>query len=783
MNDNKLSRYSGLAAVVAGAFIFVGYVRRVLTVAAGADVAVVVAAASFLGIAVGASLVAAVGERAGRGGRATLGLNALLFGAAAFIAGAAVGHLPLAVGGSAGAAWLVAAVYVVAGALPLGFVGFALGVAFRTYGDEPGRVYGAFLGGGAAGVILGAAAFAFSGAAAALTLAVVVGAAGAVLLNPGRTRLGLAAPAVAAALAVALPLGVPSLFRPAASPGTFLGASGSFPAASAWSASARAELVGAAAGDPTAPLFTIFDAGIVRTLPEHEWLAVDGRGASPVTGKAPSREFVKKFVPAFAGGVKTPERALVFGGGGFDALALSALGAGDIDLVVDGAARKLLKRLRYPEETLREGRVAVHAGNGRAFLRGTADTYDLIAFSPAALPAALEPAPALVADYLFTVEAFREYYRRLAPAGIVSFTIKEGAGPPYGLKIVAAARQAFAEEGELKPAGCVAVFRRGDAVTFLAKRGGFGDLELEGLVGLAGDDLEAVYLPGRTPPATASAKTYAALLAPAGGKPNFAGYDYDVRPARDDRPFPFRLVKWNELALSPASAAQVFGLAACAVSVLLAAAFLVVPVYGFKRGDVRTGGKAGFALYFLLAGAAFGALAASLGPKVAFYVGGGAWGGPASRAILLGVAAAGSLLGGAITRGRRWLPFVVVAAATLLCLLTCDAVLTSTSAWPLWVRFYAAILLVAGVGFFLGAFVPLGLGAAAGREPATLPWSWAAYVFGLAFAGVGAPLAATATGLRGVLAAALVLAMAAWGAFVWATRSHLPPVGAEAEGK
>ncbi len=766
MDDNKLSRYLGLGALVAGALAYVSYLRGILAVTGGVDAAVVAAAAAFVGAAVGASLASPAGERAGRKRRGTVAFNALLFGAAAFVVGAAVAHLPLGAGGLAAfGGWLVVAAYVLAAALPLGFVGFALAVAFRAYADEPTAVYGVFLAGGAVGVLLAAAAFALLGHAAALGLAAVLAAAAGVSLNIGRARVKLIAPAVLAACAVVLPLALPILFGPAPARDGFLGASGERVADAAWSAAARAEVVTSAAADKSAAAFTVFDAGLAKELPGRGWLTVDGRRGAPVVKEMPSVAFTKKYVAALAGRVKAPERALVVGGAGFDALALAALGAGSVDLVMDDAAYGLIKKMAYPDELLRENRIAPRGGDGRAFLRSSGGTYDLIALSPAAVPTPLEPASALSADYLLTVDAFREYYRRLEPAGIISFTVREGAQPAYGPDLVATVFRAFAEEGELRPAGCVAVFRRGDAVTTLAKRGGFGELELEGLVGVAGEGFEPVYLPGRKSPGGDSADAYAASLTTAGGR--------DGRPARDDRPFPF----------AAAGRGRVIGLAAAGAAVVLAAVFLALPLYGFRKAQVRTGGKAAFALYFVLVGASFAALATALEPKVAFYLGGGAWSGPAAWATLLAVAAAGSLWGGAVARGRRWLPFVVVAAATQVCILAYDALIAATAGWPLWVRFYVAAVLVALVGFFLGSLAPMGLAAAAGREPATLPWCWAAYLFGFAFAALGALPAATVVGYRIILAAAGLAVIAAWGAFVRAARSHLPPVAAEGEVK
>ncbi len=778
MEEKRLGPYLGMGAVVAAAFVYAGYLRRILAIAAGYDAAAIAAAGAFLGLAVGAALVAVVGERAARKPRATLALNALIFGGGGFVVGAAVGRLPLPAGGAA--AWFVFAAYLIAGAVPLGFVGFALGVAFRVYAREPNRVYATFLGGGAAGAILVAAAFDLLGHSGGLALVAVLAAAGAASLYVGVSRAGVVASAVLAAVAVVLATAAPALFRPAAARESFLGASGNVLRDATWSADARAELTVPGPGERrAAETFTALGADLVGRLPDHEWLSVDGRQATPVVRNAPSAEFLARYAPAFACKIKRPERALVLGAD-FDARAVATLSGAEVDLFVDGAAREISVSSGHPANRDGGGRVALRRGNGRAFLRGHADSYDLILLSPALVPAYAALAPTLRADYLLTVEAFRQYYRSLSAHGTLALVAREGPRPGYTYKLAATLYEALRREGELKPQDCILIFKRGDLVVIFAEPGGFGRLEVEGLAGIAAELFEAVYLPGRPPARAGGSKSYAALLTTDVRNKSYDEYRYDVRPACDDRPFPFRLVKWGSLELSPRSTGQCFGLGTCVVLVPLGFVFLLVPLHYFRKRSVRAGGKAGFALCFLFLGSAFATLATSLEPKVAFYLGGGAWSGAGARAMLLGVAAAGSLLSGAVAR-RRWLPFVVVAAATLFYLAAYDALFALTGGWTFLVRFYIAVVLVALVGYFLGVLAPVALATAAGREPATLPWVWAAYVFGFVFADVGALMLAATAGFRVTVAAAFALIVCGWGAFTWAARSQLPPVAAEAE--
>jgi hypothetical protein len=778
MEEKRLGAYSSIGAVVAAAFVYAGYLRRILAIAAGYDAAALAAAGAFLGLAVGAALAAVAGERAAREARATLALSALIFGSGAFVVGAVVGRLPLPAGGVA--AWFVFAVYLIAGSAPLGLVGFALGLAFRVYAREPNRVYAAFLGGGAAGALLVAAAFDLFGHLGALALVAVLAAAGAASLYVGVSRAGVVAAAALAAVAVVLTAAAPPLFRPAAARESFLTASGNVLRDATWSADARAELTVPGPGERRAAgKFTALSADLVGRLPDHEWLSVDGRQATPVARSAPSAAILARYAPAFACKIKRPERALVLGAD-FDARAVATLSGAEVDLFTDGAAREVLVRSGRTTGRAGDGRVSLRRGDGRAFLRGRAESYDLILTSPSLVPAYAALAPTLRTDYLLTVEAFRQYYRSLSAHGTLAVVAREGPRPGYTYKLAATLYEALRREGELKPEDCIVIFRRGDLVIMFAEPGGFGRLEVEGLAGIAAELFEAVYLPGKPPTRADGGKTYAALLTTDVGNKNYGEYHYDVRPARDDRPFPFRLVKWASLELSPRGTGQCFGFGTCAVLIPLGFVFLLVPLHYFRKRSVRTGGKAGFALCFLFLGSAFATLATSLEPKVAFYLGGGAWSGAGARATLLAVAAAGSLLSGVVAR-RRWLPFVVVAAATLFYLAAYDALFALTGGWTFLVRFYVAVVLVALVGFFLGILAPVALAAAAGREPATLPWVWAAYVFGFVFADVGALMLAATAGFRVTVAAAFVLIVCGWGAFTWAARSQLPPVAAEAE--
>jgi len=746
--------YVGLGALAAAAFAFLIYVKQTITIAAGHDVALAAAAAGLVGFAVAGALASLQSRPGAAALPAVRGSHALLAGGSALVLGAAVIHLPLATGP---AAWAMVAAYVVAAVVPAVFAGLAFAHALRSRPEEPYLVAAAFFGGGAAAHVLSAAAFDLGGSGGALATVAVLAAAAAVSFDLRAPKARLLGPAILVVAAVGVAVGVPALFRPAPCRANFLAGPHFAVRETAWSATARAEISSPngelAAGKSPFP-----------ALVARPWLSVNGAASSPLlsAGEGGDRALFNRYLPAFPTHVKAPKDALVIDGATFDAVGVAALFGARVDLVADDAAAELLTRDKTVPKI-----VALRRGSARAFLKRRTSSYDLVLVAPGAAPAPGETAPTLAADYDLTVGAFREYYRALRPGGLLAVAVREGDAAAPGLELAATVFEALGREGEPKAASHVLVFRYDLYTLVIANRNSFSELEVEALSGGAPAGMKPYYLAGRQP--VREDNVYARFFA-AADKKRFYEKDGGVRTADDDRPFPWRGV----IAVGPAASLPV-----AAAIIVVAAVFLALPLSALKKQSARGSGEAGFLLYYAALGAALAAVATSLVPKVAFYLGGGSWGAPVAWAFFLAAAAGGSALSVKLSRRRRWVPFLGAGIALALYLGAYDGVIASTLAWTPVVKIYLAAVMVALVAFFLGALVPLGFTVVAGREPLMLPWTWAVFTAAYAFGGVVAPAAAAAAGFRLTTLVALALVAGAWFALAWASHRELPPAPGE----
>ncbi|MBI4492893.1 MAG: spermidine synthase [Chloroflexi bacterium] len=115
------------------------------------------------------------------------------------------------------------------------------------------------------------------------------------------------------------------------------------------------------------------------------------------------------------------QRALIIGAGsGSDTAIALQHGVGHVDAVeIDPVILRLGEQL-HPEQPYADPRVALHVEDGRAFLRNTDQTYDLIVFAlPDSLTLTSSFSSLRLESFLFTDQSFAAVAQHLAPDGIV----------------------------------------------------------------------------------------------------------------------------------------------------------------------------------------------------------------------------------------------------------------------------------------------------------------------------------------------------------------------------
>jgi predicted membrane-bound spermidine synthase len=257
--------------------------------------------------------------------------------------------------------------------------------------------------------------------------------------------------------------------------------------------------------------------------------------------------------PAFPYHLRPGAKTLILGpGGGWDVARAIASGSKDVTGVeINPIIANTIMRERYKEENkglyLRpEVRLVVE--DGRSYVRRTGERYQVIQATLVDTWASTAAgAFALSENNIYTVEAFEDYLRHLAPDGILCWT-RWGFEPPReSLRLLSLARVALQKLGEYELWKHVIVVREksdlirgwGATDTVLISRKPFttADIELARAIAAKGG-FEEVYFPDTKHPSA-----FTGLLTAADPERFYASYPYDVRPVRDDRPFFFYTVQ------------------------------------------------------------------------------------------------------------------------------------------------------------------------------------------------------------------------------------------------
>ena len=220
-------------------------------------------------------------------------------------------------------------------------------------------------------------------------------------------------------------------------------------------------------------------------------------------------------------------------------------------------------------------------------MRRSAERYDVIQATMVDTWAATAAgAFALTENNLYTVEAFKEYWTRLADGGVLSMTRWHQDPPDQLLRLASLARAAMSELGVSQPERHVIVvrgapqrrFRRAPA-TFLLKRGPFSEAESRLIERAAAErGFLPLYTPLHRPPGDLTR-----LLEAPDPATVWDRLESDVRPTRDNSPFFFHSLRLRNLgrALGGSGEWRKTNLGTFVLAVLVVITLLVTLVFIF----------------------------------------------------------------------------------------------------------------------------------------------------------------------------------------------------------
>jgi hypothetical protein len=698
------------------------------------------------------------------------------------------------------------AAYFASAGLPFLFGGLVIGGQLAADASRAHRTYAANLLGSAAGCALALPALAALGGEGTLLLAAGLAASSGAAFSWRRRFPALALTGLAA-LGVWAAYSPPALFAQRLSPRKDLALALHAPdaehALTAWNAIARLDVVESSSVHIVPGLSLNSPAG----PPPQIGVTLDGDNLLPISGvPVDEAEAFAPYLPLAAAYELRPgaETLVVEPGGGLDVLAALADGAEHVTGVADNPLLLRLVRDDYGAFTdglYNDSRVTLVEEGGRAFLRGPGPAYEVIDF---ALTDSFRPvtsgAYSLSENYAYTSEAFADALDRLDESGLLVVTRWTQSPPTETVRTLGAAIVALERRGVTKPGEQVMAFRTLRTLTLLVGEQPFTADEADTIQEFAAERFyDVVWVPGM---AAEEANRFSVLPEPVyynafrellEATPEertafYAGYEFDVRPATDNRPFFFHYFKWRqtpEVLAALGRTSQPFGgsgyfvlLALLALVTVAAAVLIVAPVAlerHWRRAEERReyGGTGRVLVYFLALGLGFLFVEIPLAQRFILLVGRPVTALTVVLFALLLFSGVGSYLS-----PRLPLPYVLAALVALIAVYPSLTTLLLRGALgaPLGARAALATLVLGPLGLAMGVPFAAGLALVERQRPGLTAWAWAINGSASVISAVLAVVLAMGWGFSAVLwlgAAAYGLALVA----VWPLwrASILPP--------
>jgi hypothetical protein len=646
--------------------------------------------------------------------------------------------------------------------LPFLGAGLSTAAALARAAPRVHRLYGATFLGSAAGCLGALGLLTAASAPAALGVSASLGFAGAACLWVGRRGAGACGALVAASILL-------SVSTEATGAAEIPFAQGRFEPkllAVRWNPMSRVAAFPLTAADVQRPFG--LSAAYRGPIPPQIGLVVDDSGYTNLYEGRASREnpeYYRSNLVALPFHLRPEARSLLLGpGGGKDLWIALSFPGGEIRAVEINPQVVEMAQEVFGEFTGRpyaDPRVRLSVSDARRFAALDRGHYDVIGAS--AVFGRLPPAAGaftLSEDLLHTREAFRAYWERLSPNGILSVT--RFAYEQRALRLAALARATLDEAGVATPGAHVRVLADRGLANVMLSRSPFSPEDDRLLAGLAAElGFSFLYPAGEETALTRIVEGPDPARA-------VAELPFDVSPSPDDRPFFYFTLRPRDFLRADLPERPGFDNQGAAI---LRGAFLglgavtlcaiIFPLAAFRG---RPGRGAGPALLFAGAiGVGFMALEIGTMKRVSLFLGHPVYAASATLFGFLLGGGAGSLCARPFGRSRRLLGAALVSAAALglLHAFGTPAVLGGALGAAAPVRWALAAALILPLAFALGLGFPAGMALLGRTSSEILPWAWGVNGAASVLGSLGAVLVAMAFGYTATLSAGAALYLGA----------------------
>jgi hypothetical protein len=502
------------------------------------------------------------------------------------------------------------------------------------------------------------------------------------------------------------------------------------------------------------------------------WIELDGSAGTPITqldhppSELPHLDFD---VTSAAYQLRPPKKVCVIGaGGGRDILTALRSGAENVDAVelnpgVIDAVSKDFGELSG--DIYHRPGVHAFASEGRSFLTRNDDRYDMIQLSLVdSWAATAAGAFALSENNLYTVEAYRLYWRRLSDRGIVTTSRwLDGPAQIQCVRLMLMAKNALELEGVEHPEQHIALVGASKVGTVLVSKPAFDASTIAKLGEIAEARGFDVIWP--VPKSVADKPLSIPAQAMLSGPAFLEDWGLDIVPSTDDRPFFFQTLplfghidpRARERLSFNEEAVVMLRWLIVGVSALSIVLFFLPLVLKRRIGSGRAFWRG--SAYFLSIGLAFMLIEVPWIQRFILYLGHPSHATTVVLSALLLGAGIGSFLASKIepARAKRLglvLPLVLIAVTVLL-----GPLFEATLGLDLALRVMISIVLLAPAGLLMGIAFPIGM---ISFGDAHKPWFWAMNGAASVLASVLSVGLSMSLGFSTVLCFGVLFYVAAW---------------------